>query len=98
MSPPFGRLAALILSGNDGDKVRAAARDLALAAPKTRGLTVWGPAPAYYQILRGRTRERLLVQADKAIDLQAYLRAWLAAVKTPSSVQLTLDVDPISFF
>ena len=98
MSPPFGRLAALILSGNDGDRVRAAARDLALAAPKTPGLTVWGPAPAYYQILRGRTRERLLVQADKSIDVQAFLRAWLALVKIPPSVQLALDVDPLSFF
>ncbi len=98
MAPPFGRLAALILSGNDGDKVRAAARDLALAAPKTKGLAVWGPAPAYYQILRGRTRERLLVQAEKSVDIQAYLRAWLALVKVPASVRLTVDIDPISFF
>jgi primosomal protein N' (replication factor Y) len=97
-TPPFGRLAALILAGNDGDKVRAAARDLALSAPKTKGLTVWGPAPAYYQVLRGRTRERLLVQAEKGIDIQGYLRAWLPLVKVPPSVRLTVDVDPLSFF
>ncbi|MCH8858729.1 MAG: hypothetical protein IID54_04020 [Proteobacteria bacterium] len=96
--PPFGRLAALILSGSDGDAVRASARKLAAAAPKAKGLPVWGPAPAFYQLLRGKTRERLLVQAEKNIDIQAYLRAWLAKVKIPSSVRLTVDIDPMSFF
>jgi primosomal protein N' (replication factor Y) len=97
-TPPFGRLAALILAGADADRVRETGRALALAAPKARGVRVWGPAPAFYQVLRGRTRERLLVQAEKKIDIQSYLRAWLAAVKVPSTVRLTVDIDPISFF
>jgi primosomal protein N' (replication factor Y) len=59
---------------------------------------VWGPTPAFYQILRGRTRERLLVQAERHVDVQAYLRAWLARVQCPNSVRLTVDVDPVSFF
>ena len=59
---------------------------------------MWGPAPAFYQVLRGRTRERLLVQAEKTIDMQAYLRAWLAAVKVPGGVRVAVDVDPVSFF
>jgi primosomal protein N' (replication factor Y) (superfamily II helicase) len=98
LTPPFGRLAALILAGADGDVVRKTARDLALAAPRAKGLNVWGPAPAYYQVLRGRTRERLLVQAEKSIDIQAYLRTWLQLVKIPAGVRLTVDVDPLSFF
>jgi primosomal protein N' (replication factor Y) len=49
-------------------------------------------------VLRGKTRERLLVQAEKTIDIQAYLRAWLAAVKIPSDVRVIVDVDPVSFF
>ncbi len=98
LTPPFGRLAALIFAGTDGNKVQETARALALAAPKTRGVTVWGPAPAYYQVLRGRTRERLLVQAEKSIDIQAYLREWLALEKIPAAVRLTIDVDPLSFF
>ncbi len=36
------------------------------------------PTPAFYSLLRGQTRERLLVQAAKGVDMQAYLRAWLA--------------------
>ncbi|MGY9106500.1 MAG: helicase-related protein, partial [Alphaproteobacteria bacterium] len=64
-APPFGRLAALVLSGRDGDKVRGTARHLAASAPKVKGVRVWGPAPAFYQMLRGRTRERLLVQSER---------------------------------
>jgi primosomal protein N' (replication factor Y) len=71
---------------------------MALAAPRASGVSVWGPAPAFYQVLRGRTRERLLVQAEKGIDIQGYLRAWLSKVKIPSGVRLTIDVDPVSFF
>jgi primosomal protein N' (replication factor Y) (superfamily II helicase) len=59
---------------------------------------IWGPTPAFYQLLRGRTRERLLVQAGKSVDVQAYLRAWLAQVKIPNAVRLTVDIDPVSFF
>jgi primosomal protein N' (replication factor Y) len=97
-APPFGRLAAIILSGRDVDAVRECGRQLSKAAPAGSGVTVWGPTPAFYQVLRGRTRERLLVQAQRHVDIQAYLRAWLARVQCPNSVRVTVDVDPVSFF
>lgn len=97
-APPFGRLAAIILSGRDGDSVRDAGRDLGRAAPNALGVKVWGPTPAFYQLLRGQTRERLLVQAERSVDVQSYLRAWLARVKLPNSIRVTVDVDPVSFF
>jgi len=97
-APPFGRLAAIILSGHDGEAVRAAGRALAKAAPQARGVKVWGPTPAFYALLRGQSRERLLLQTDKSVDVQAYLRSWLAAVALPKAVRLTVDVDPVSFF
>lgn len=97
-APPFGRLAAIILSSHDSGAVRDIGRALAKAAPSARGVKVWGPTPAFYQLLRGRSRERLLVQAEKSVDIQAYLRSWLAAVKIPGSVRMTVDVDPVSFF
>jgi primosomal protein N' (replication factor Y) len=97
-APPFGRLAALVLSGREGEKVRETGRALAASAPTVKGVRVWGPAPAFYQMLRGRTRERLLVQTERNIDIQDYLRTWLAKNKIPSSVRLSVDVDPLSFF
>ncbi|HEX3487222.1 MAG TPA: primosomal protein N' [Micropepsaceae bacterium] len=96
--PPFGRLASLILAGEDAVAVRETGRELASTAPRAQGVAVWGPAPAFYQVLRGRTRERLLVQAEKSVDVQGYIRTWLGAVKIPSAVRLTVDIDPISFF
>jgi primosomal protein N' (replication factor Y) len=97
-APPFGRLAAVIVSGPDGDKVREIARQLGRAAPAARDVKVWGPAPAFYALLRGQTRERLLVQAARTVDLQAFMKAWLAQVKVPGAVRVTVDVDPVSFF
>jgi primosomal protein N' (replication factor Y) len=97
-SPPYGRLAAIILSGVEGDLVREIGRTLSKAAPAARGVKVWGPTPAFYHLLRGQTRERLLVQAEKSVDIQNYMRAWLAAVKIPNAVRVTVDIDPVSFF
>ena len=97
-APPFGRLAAVIVSGADGDKVRDIARQLGRAAPNARDVKVWGPTPAFYALLRGQTRERLLVQAAKNVDMQAYLKTWLALVKIPGAVRVAVDVDPVSFF
>jgi primosomal protein N' (replication factor Y) len=97
-APPFGRLAALIVAGPDGEAVRRVARALAHAAPSAKDVKVWGPTPAFYALLRGQTRERLLVQAARNVDVQAYLKAWLAAVKVPGAVRVTVDVDPVSFF
>jgi primosomal protein N' (replication factor Y) len=97
-APPFGRLAAIVVSGADGEQVREIARQLGKAAPPAKDIRVWGPTPAFYSLLRGQTRERLLVQAAKGVDMQAYLRAWLGKMKIPAAVRAAVDVDPISFF
>ena len=64
-------------------RVREIARQLGKAAPAAKDVKVWGPTPAFYALLRGQTRERLLVQAAKGVDVQAYMHAWLALVKVP---------------
>jgi primosomal protein N' (replication factor Y) len=88
----------VILSGYDGEVVRAVARELSQIAPAAKNVKVWGPTPAFYALLRGQTRERLLVQAAKGVDIQAYLKAWLTRIKCPSAVRITVDIDPMSFF
>ena len=95
--PPHGRLAALILSSENAQAVEATARALAETIPNAERLEVYGPADAPLALVRGRRRKRLLVRADRDVDLQAFLRAWLARVKVPGSVRLTVDVDPYSF-
>ena len=57
-----------------------------------------GPAEAPLAVIRGRHRWRLLVKAPREIDVQDYLRAWLAALPTlKGDIRLTVDVDPYSF-
>jgi primosomal protein N' (replication factor Y) (superfamily II helicase) len=54
-------------------------------------------SPAPLLVLRGLHRHRLLVHARRSADVQAMLRDWLAEVDVPSSVRVTVDVDPYSF-
>ncbi len=95
--PPYGRLAALIVSGTGLAAVEAAAAALGRRAPRGRGVSVLGPAPAPLAMLRGRHRYRLLLKTDRSVNIQAVLRGWLAAVAMPSTVRVQVDVDPYSF-
>ena len=96
--PPFGRLAAVILSGADGPALETYARAMAAAAPNADGVEVYGPADAPLALIRGRRRKRFLVRADRAVDLQAYLTTWRArSPRPPGSIRMTIDVDPYSF-
>ena len=95
--PPFGRLAALILSAPDDESADLAARAFARAAPQMPGVETLGPAPAPLAVLRSRHRRRFLVKAGRTINLQAVLREWLARVKVPSNVRVQVDIDPYSF-
>jgi primosomal protein N' (replication factor Y) len=95
--PPFGRLAALILSGADEAAVRRAGDDLAAQAPGANGVALYGPAMAPIAVVRGQTRMRLLVQAPRNFNMQAFLTDWLKDYRPPPSVRVNLDIDPQSF-
>ncbi len=95
--PPFGRLAALIVSSEDERAADRVARDLGLAAPGGEGVQVLGPAPAPLSMLRGRHRRRLLLKARRDVAVQPLLRDWLSRVEVPNAVRVQVDVDPVSF-
>ena len=96
--PPFGRLAALILSCPDELKLDMFCRLLAQKAPRFDDIRILGPAPAPLAFLRGKHRRRFLVKTDKSIALQKFLEEWLKTVKVPSAIQLKIDIDPQSFY
>jgi primosomal protein N' (replication factor Y) len=95
--PPFGRLAALIVSAETARGADETARDLGRAAPRGEGIVVLGPAPAPLAILRGRHRRRLLLKTRRDIAVQPLLRAWLERVEVPRHTRVDVDVDPVSF-
>src|SRR6516162_5892406 len=95
--PPFGRLAALIVSAADTETSDFTARALSRVAPQLPGVTVLGPAPAPLAVLRGRHRRRFLVKTARQVQLQTVLREWLARVRIAGSVRIQVDIDPYSF-
>ena len=95
--PPYGQLAALIVSGGDEAATLAFCKALAARRPLARDILVLGPASAPIAMVRGKRRFRFLVKAPRSADMQAYLGAWLSGVKPPGNIRLDVDVDPYSF-
>ena len=95
--PPFGRLAAIIVSAEDAGEAEGVARRIGHAAPNVEGMAVFGPAPAPLAMLRGRHRQRLLVHAARALDVQDVIRDWLGKLSWGRTVRVAVDVDPYSF-
>ena len=98
--PPYGRMAGIVISGPDMQEAFDLGNALARRAdPLTRiGAQVFGPAPAPIARIRGRHRVRLLVKADKTAPLQGALQQWVAQVRVPNNVRLSIDIDPQSFY
>ncbi|MGP7985684.1 primosomal protein N' [Rhodoblastus sp.] len=104
--PPFGRLAALVVSASDRGAAELYAREVARVARRAQAdaegpaaqIVVLGPAEAPIAVLRGRSRFRLLVKAPRAADLQAFLRDILARVSRPKGgLRVAVDIDPQNF-
>ena len=104
--PPFGRLAAIIVSGKSQAEAAGFAKALARAVPSgdmARGpvgalVRALGPAEAPLAVIRGRHRYRFLVKAARSADLHGFLRTWLAAAPKPrGGIRIAVDIDPLSF-
>ena len=95
--PPYGRLAALILSGADSAVVDRLASEFARKAPRGEEIMILGPAPAPLAILRARHRRRFLIKSAASDTLHRKLAEWLAAVEVPAALRVQVDIDPYSF-
>lgn len=95
--PPYGRLAALIISGVDPGQLDDFCAGLARRAPHAAGVSILGPATAPLALLRGRHRRRFLLKAPRDTALQPVLMSWLAGVRLSGSLRLQIDIDPYSF-
>jgi primosomal protein N' (replication factor Y) len=96
--PPFGRMAAVIVSAKDGPSAESHARKLAANAPLSDDVRLLGPAEAPLSMIRGRHRWRLLVSSPRNFDLSHYVREWISSgPPARGSVRVQIDVDPQSF-
>lgn len=97
MMPPFGRLAALVVSSMALDVTEEACTIIARSAPQHQDMLILGPAPAPLAKLRSRYRYRFLIRAHKNVPIQKRLHDWLSPLKLPRSSRLQIDIDPYSF-
>ncbi|MFC2968838.1 primosomal protein N' [Acidimangrovimonas pyrenivorans] len=98
--PPYGRMAGIVLSSPNLQEAFDFGNELARRDAPLRaiGAQLFGPAPAPIARIRGRHRVRLLVKAAKGAALQPALARWLAQLKPPANLRLSVDIDPQSFF
>ena len=95
--PPYGKLAAVIISGPDYKKTEALAKKFVTLAPRAEGIEIFGPSEPPIGRLRGRFRRRILVQSEPKVNLSAYMQTWRSRAKIPSKYRLHIDIDPQSF-
>jgi primosomal protein N' (replication factor Y) len=96
--PPFGRLAALVVSGPHAPLAEAYAKKIASLAPADPALRVLGPAEAPLALMRGRYRYRILAKAPRGFDLSGLVRRWSTAFPpAKGGIQVEIDIDPQSF-
>ena len=95
--PPYGRLAAIILSSKFESKLSDFATELSRLAPTFKNVKIFGPAPAPMYFLRGKYRRRFLIKSDKSVNIQKVLIDWTKKIKKPSNINLNIDIDPFSF-
>ncbi len=95
--PPYGRLAAIIVSADTHEDASATAQAIGNCAPHGNGIVVLGPTPAPLALLRNRYRQRLLLRTQRQIAVQPILRQWLSNIKPKKGVKIDIDIDPMSF-
>lgn len=95
--PPYGKLAAVIVSSPNMKVAETVAYTLGKYAPNTDLIQTLGPAPAPMALLRGRYRYRLLLKTAKHINIQEVIKKWLTFVVPRNNVRIDIDINPYSF-
>lgn len=95
--PPFSRICAILLSHKDEREVILHSKYLVSIAPRSEYVRVLGPVQAMMSKIQSLYRYRILVVADRKIDIQAYITQWFSGYKMPTKLRLKIDIDPYSF-
>ena len=95
--PPFGKLAAVIVSGPDRQKTESLAKKMVSLAPRADGIEILGPSEPPIGRLRGLYRRRLFIQAEATVNLSRYMAVWRSKIRPPAKYKIQIDIDPQSF-
>ena len=100
--PPFSKQIAFVISGDEKQEALEFAKKLTVELEKEfkglEGFSLFGPSVPIISFLRNRHRFRILILSTKYFQLQEKILKVLDFVKTPKSITVKVDVDPISFY
>jgi primosomal protein N' (replication factor Y) len=96
--PPYGRLILLRLSSTDPNAVEAAAVEIAQALDVSNNsqYEILGPAPAQVMRVARRYRWQILLKFSSDVSKEKLLDLTRVRSHCPSTVSLTIDVDPLN--
>ncbi|MCT4552442.1 MAG: primosomal protein N' [Alphaproteobacteria bacterium] len=97
--PPFGRLAAVILTSKDQGALDVFANQLAREIPRSSDskYMILGPVDAPIAFIKGNHRKRFLIKTEKRLNIQQLIINWTSSLKIPNSIKLKIDIDPHNF-
>lgn len=93
--PPYTRLVAVLVSGNQENRVIAAATALCRTSIN-KDIEILGPIPSPIARIKNKIRWRILLRSDKDLEIQKYIKGWINKAHIGKSVSIQVDVDPIS--
>ncbi len=92
--PPFTRLISINAASKDETKLINYMTDLKDNAPT---IEILGPAPSPMNMIKQQYRYRIIIKSDKSLKIQKIVKNWIDSVKKPSSIHVSIDVDPYNF-
>ena len=95
--PPFGQLIALIVEGENEQKLKSFCDTLSAHAPILHGGKIMGPITAQIYQIRNWYRMRFLIAGDVNANLQPVVLRWLSTVRPPANIRIKIDVNPQNF-
>lgn len=98
--PPFSRLIALIISGKNQVATQKAASEVVKNIPRCEELEIFGPSQAAISFLNNKYRYRVLLKIHNknSLFVQRNFKDWMQKCNLMSTITVTVDVDPVSFF
>ena len=98
--PPFAFLAAFAISGLSeqtvSDQADSTARTLSRLKTELKvRVEILGPAPSPIYRLRNRFRRQILLKGANRNDLHRLLASWRQQAAIPSTVRISVDIDPV---
>ncbi|MBP7189738.1 MAG: primosomal protein N' [Rickettsiaceae bacterium] len=92
--PPVTKMAAMLISGPDESKIMIEAKKIVRISPRADKVRILGPVPALLSKLQNKYRYRILIIADRKIDIQSYISTWLSNYRLPGAMTMKVDIDP----